>query len=116
MRGRMTTTVAAIVLLAACGGSDPDAGAEPDAPAAVTTTLGTADTELGTILVDGDGNTLYVFDDDSDGTSSCDDQCAENWPPLTGGAEASGDVDAGLLGSTERDEGTVQVTYGGSPL
>lgn len=111
MRARWMATVAAIVLLAACGGNDPDAaGVQLDAA------LGTAESDLGTILVDGEGRTLYVFDDDADGTSSCDDQCAENWPPLTGEVEASGDVDAALIGSTEREDDTTQVTYGGFPL
>lgn len=38
--------------------------------------------ELGSILVDGDGMTLYIFENDEPGTSNCFDQCAENWPPL----------------------------------
>jgi predicted lipoprotein with Yx(FWY)xxD motif len=57
-----------------------------------------------------------VFDNDTDGTSACYDQCAENWPAFTGTADASGDVDASLIGTTTRDDGTTQVTYNGQPL
>lgn len=80
------------------------------------TTLATADTELGTILVDGEGRTVYVFDNDADGESACTGGCAENWPPLAGPATAASGVDGSLLGTTTRDDGSVQVTYAGSPL
>lgn len=76
------------------------------------------DATLGDHLVDGDGRTLYLFTNDADGTSVCYEACATNWPPLL----ADGDValgeglDAALVGTTERTDGTVQVTYGGWPL
>lgn len=77
-----------------------------------------AATDLGEVLVDGDGMTLYLFTNDSDGQSVCTDDCAAAWPPLTVDAETlAGDgVDDGLLGTTERDDGSTQVTYDGSPL
>lgn len=72
---------------------------------------------FGNILVDGEGLTLYLFTQDSDGESSCYDQCAENWPPLTveGDPTAGEDVTA-ELGTTERDDGSMQVTAAGNPL
>lgn len=88
--------------------------AEDDAPAGDA--LQTASSDFGEILVGPDGLTLYVFDNDMEGESTCYDDCAENWPPLTGDVSAGEGVDAALLGTTERDDGSVQVTYAGNPL
>ena len=62
--------------------------------------------------------TLYLFTNDSEGTSNCEGGCAASWPPLlTDGEPEAGDgVDATLLGTTERTDGTTQVTYNGLPL
>ena len=79
-------------------------------------------TEFGSILVDGDGMSLYLFmaDTQNSGTSTCgdDDGCATEWPPLvTEGDPVAGEgVDAALLGTITRDDGTTQVTYNGWPL
>lgn len=63
------------------------------------------------------GLSLYLFTVDKDASSSCYDQCATNWPPvLTTGAPAGTGVDDGLLGTTKRSAGTVQVTYNKAPL
>ena len=60
--------------------------------------------------------TLYLFKADEGSTSTCYDDCAA-WPPLEADAPTGGDgIDAGLLGTTERDDGTTQVTYAGHPL
>lgn len=74
--------------------------------------------ELGIFLVDASGMTLYLFTKDTDGESVCYDDCASAWPPLlTAGEPVAGEgVDATLLGTTERTDGTTQVTYGGWPL
>lgn len=79
-------------------------------------TLEAATTSLGTFLVDEAGNTLYLFVPDSQGDSTCYDACAGSWPPLTGEVTAGAGVDASLLGTTARTDGTVQVTYNGWPL
>jgi predicted lipoprotein with Yx(FWY)xxD motif len=77
-----------------------------------------AETSLGDVVVDGDGLTLYVFDNDEGGTSSCEDVCAETWPPaVTEGDPVAGEgADEALLGTTERADGSTQVTYDGRPL
>jgi predicted lipoprotein with Yx(FWY)xxD motif len=74
--------------------------------------------KLGTILVDEDGRTLYMFTKDTKDTSNCYDKCEVAWPPLLQADKpAVGDgVDASLLGTTTRKDGTVQVTYNGLPL
>ena len=48
---------------------------------------------LGTVLVDGSGRTVYLFEKDKGGTSACDGACASAWPPVTtaaAGARAAG--------------------------
>ncbi len=74
--------------------------------------------DLGTILTDARGLTLYMYTKDDPGTSNCYDQCAVNWPPLlTKSASPSGvDAVAAGLGTTQRNDGTMQVTYNGMPL
>ncbi len=51
------------------------------------------ETSKGQTLVDGSGNTLYFYSDDTDGVSNCDHLCAFLWPPLHAdeGATAQGD-------------------------
>ncbi len=83
-------------------------------PAGETVELATG--ELGSYLVDGDGNTLYVFLDDGQGTSACYEACAATWPPFTGEVTAGVGVEAALLGTEARTDGTDQVTYAGWPL
>jgi len=74
--------------------------------------------DLGTILVDSAGRTLYDFHKDEDATSSCYGACAGAWPPLLteGEPQAQGPADRSLLGTTKRKDGTMQVTYNGWPL
>jgi predicted lipoprotein with Yx(FWY)xxD motif len=74
--------------------------------------------DLGPILVDSEGRTLYDFHKDQGGTSSCYGACAGAWPPLLteGDPQAQGAADRGMLGTTKRKDGTTQVTYAGWPL
>lgn len=70
-------------------------------------------------LVDSQGFTLYTFAHDHEGESTCYDRCAEEWPPLTleSGAEpTAGENVPGELGTVEREDGSMQVTYMGFPL
>lgn len=92
----------------------PDATDAPDAG----TVVAVSESDLGEIIVDGAGRTLYLLTADPAGESGCTDDCAAAWPPLSADGEAAAGegVDAGLLGTTEREDGTMQVTYGDSPL
>jgi predicted lipoprotein with Yx(FWY)xxD motif len=85
------------------------------------------DTKLGafteTILVDGDGRTMYRFDADEPnaGTSACesDDECDEKWPPVLAdsGLDVVEDcVDPDLISTFTRKDGTKQVAVNGWPL
>lgn len=75
-----------------------------------------ADTELGEILVDPDGFTLYIFTADGDGESTCYDACASLWPPIPATTPISPDLDAAIFGSTTRTDGMEQLTVNGMPL
>ena len=73
---------------------------------------------LGSFLVDSKGMTLYLYTKDTPNTSNCYGGCAGYWPPLltTGAPIAGTGVNASLLGTTKRTDGTSQVTYNGWPL
>ncbi len=74
--------------------------------------------DLGTILVDSQGLTLYDFHKDKGSKSACYGACAAAWPPLLteGDPQAQGPAERSMLGTTKRKDGTIQVTYNGWPL
>jgi predicted lipoprotein with Yx(FWY)xxD motif len=78
-------------------------------------TLKTAMSPLGTILVDQDGKTVYLFEADSMNKSNCSGSCLSLWPPVmaNGKASAGSGVSAGMIGTAT---GSSQVTYAGHPL
>src|ERR1700751_2283870 len=80
--------------------------------------VGVASSKLGRILVDGRGRTLYLFEKDKNGRSTCSGVCAGFWPPLVakGGPLAWKGAKASLLGTTRRADGHLQVTYDHHPL
>lgn len=84
--------------------------------AASDATVSTADTDLGEVLTGPDGLTLYLFQPDAQGESTCTGSCEANWPPVPGDVTAGEGVDASLLGTVERADGSVQATYDGWPL
>lgn len=103
-----------LALLSAIIGLCATAAAQLIAP-----TVGVADhSELGEILVDGEGRALYAFTRDQDGESTCYGGCEQAWPPLLvdGQVGFAPAVDLGVLGTTERNDGTRQLTYAGHPL
>lgn len=74
--------------------------------------------DLGSALVDSRGYSLYLFTGGNQyqRPSSCvGEECLEEWIPLvTSGEPVAGEgVDAALLGTIPRDDGTTQVTYNG---
>jgi predicted lipoprotein with Yx(FWY)xxD motif len=75
---------------------------------------------LGAVLVDEEGRTLYVFAPDRGREVTCVSECATVWPPLKveagQKASASGQVKPSLLGSDPDPEGGEVVTYAGWPL
>jgi predicted lipoprotein with Yx(FWY)xxD motif len=128
---------AGALLLAGCGGDDDDdsgdAGAAATAPAttaptatapaapasaAAGTTIKAGDSQFGDVLFDGDDQAIYYFDKESGSKSECYGACAEAWPPVLtkGEPKAATGVQQRLLGTTQREDGTTQVTYDGHPL
>ena len=77
-----------------------------------------SETALGSVISDPDGFTLYLFVPDQRGTSTCDADCIESWPPVPSGdaTAVSGSLDAKLIGSVTRPDGPPQLTYNGWPL
>lgn len=121
------------VIVAACSGSDGVATTS----SAVVTSASSSTTQVtapstsfvfeevavevagganGPHLVDEQGRSLYLFTLDDERTSTCENACAETWPPLLGDPVAGEGVDRALLGNAERGDGSIQVTYAGHPL
>ncbi|WP_405866170.1 SCO0930 family lipoprotein [Streptomyces sp. NBC_01515] len=74
--------------------------------------------DLGKVLSDGAGLTLYRFDADTANPpkSNCDGDCATAWPPVPADdATAGAGIDKALLGEVTRTDGTKQLTVGGWP-
>ena len=85
---------------------------------AAEATVTVAESGSGKILADAKGMSLYLFTKDTESTSNCYDQCAENWPPLLveGEPTAGKGIAPTLLGTTQRTDGSLQVTYNKLPL
>jgi predicted lipoprotein with Yx(FWY)xxD motif len=128
---RALALVAALTFVAAGCGDDDDAGtsdttAAPSAEETTSTTAAPADaaatvevasTDLGDVLVDAEGRTLYIFTKDVDGEPTCAGDCAANWPAaLVDGDVVAGDGVTAELATVAALAGGQQVTAGGQPL
>ena len=120
---------AAALGLSACSGggtTGSGAGKAPVDPAAATPAVGTilsanSTEKLGTVVVDGQGYTLYRFDKDSPKppTSNCAGECAQKWPPVlaTPGTPLTVEgVPQESVGTINRPDGSIQLTLGGWPV
>jgi predicted lipoprotein with Yx(FWY)xxD motif len=117
----LTAIVLAAAILAGCGGGAYGGssavyggpGNQPS-PNPQTVPLSTATLKGAAGFVDNAGMTVYVFDLDlqTPGQSSCNGECAQNWPPLI--------APAGNLPSPysaiARQDGRSQLAYNGRPL
>ena len=119
---RATGAALGLLVLAGCASSADGAGSAAGSRSSsgggsADAVLRTADSPLGQIAVAADGLTVYVFDEDTEGTSSCTGSCADLWPPVTAGtADPQVDGVTGDVGTITRDDGTLQVTLEGRPL
>ncbi len=125
------------IALAACGGYQAPGGndqpaqqapqqaqqpqQQPSAPAqADAAIVKVVNSRFGPILADAGGRTLYAFTKDVKGSghSNCNGECIATWPALTasGTPLAGGGVQAAMLGTIQRSDGTSQVTYNDWPL
>jgi predicted lipoprotein with Yx(FWY)xxD motif len=127
-----TAVALAAVLQAGCGGSEESSAGAAETPKTSTepttsesaspngrATLAVRSTEYGRVLFDGNGRVLYAFTRDEQGAPSrCYGGCAKAWPVYFAPTElrAGEGVDGSLIGTTERRDGRLQVTYDGWPL
>ena len=128
----LAVAAAAVLGLSACSGAPTDgyggapAPAPPAATAAVTPDVGTvlsanSTDKLGTVVVDGQGYTLYRFDKDTakPPVSNCAGECAQKWPPVlaTPGTPLTVEgVAQEVVGTINRPDGSIQLTLGGWPV
>ena len=140
---RLAAALLTAVLLAACGGAPETTGADPEAVGSTMpeeptgsptespkperspgkddpqgTEIVVRSSAFGPMLFDARGQAIYLFDVETSDEPRCYADCAVAWPPvLTRGDPVAGaDVRPGLLGTTQRRDGSSQVTYGGHPL
>jgi predicted lipoprotein with Yx(FWY)xxD motif len=142
LAGRLALGVATVVMIAACSGKGPGASPtaapatqapasaapasmEPSAAASEGAAGGVYEVKVATgsvgkFLTGEDDKTLYIFKKDTTpGKSTCNGDCATNWPPFvldTGETTKAGAGVTGALATIKRDDGTDQVTYNGAPL
>jgi predicted lipoprotein with Yx(FWY)xxD motif len=98
------------------GSENKSASSESSGGPAAVMSLG--HTNVGMVLVDSNGMTVYDFHKDKGTTSSCYGACEQAWPPVTteGEPTVGNGASASKLGTTKRKDGTMQVTYAGHPL
>ena len=108
----------ASLIVAIIAGAALAIGFTGSAAKAKSPTLKTRKTNLGTILVDKKGRTLYAFGHDKKDKSRCSAQCASFWPPA--GSPKKPTVASGITKSKlkviKRGDGTRQLSYNGHPL
>ncbi|MFE5307026.1 hypothetical protein [Isoptericola sp. NPDC056605] len=142
-RSRLAALAAAAALattLAACGGggggsngggastpTDTSTGGTPgsspssssDGGSAGTAALSTAETSLGTVVVDGQGMTVYYYTPDKAGSgeSACTGECLAAWPPVHAG-KGTPQVQGvtAEVGTIPGNDGEPQVTLDGRPV
>ncbi|MEU3984214.1 SCO0930 family lipoprotein [Streptomyces sp. NPDC026672] len=99
-------------------GGTGQAAAPTDASPAGKLTVAT-NAQLGKVLTDEAGLTLYRFDADTANPpkSNCDGDCKTAWPPVPADdASAGAGIDKSLLGEVTRSDGTKQLTVGDWPV
>jgi predicted lipoprotein with Yx(FWY)xxD motif len=120
----MLLLAAAAMVLAACSNSTtstPPAGGGSSSSSAAgggSTVQVTNSPQYGSILVDAQGKTLYLYEQDTSKTSACTGPCIPLWPALTatGTPTAGAGLNASLLGTAKQADGSNQVTYNGHLL
>lgn len=122
IKNRIVTVCLAIIALTitSCDedsyGGGNDNNNDNDVVASFDVELST-DATLGTILVDGNGNSLYFFAKDSKETSNCTGGCIDNWPVFyKGGLDVGEGLSSEDFGEITRADGSKQTTYKNWPL
>jgi predicted lipoprotein with Yx(FWY)xxD motif len=121
--------VAMAVALAACGSSKSSnktssAGSTTASSESSATTVAAANVNgVGSVLVNGDGRTLYILTSEKGGKLTCTDDngCTKVWPDMelphgTSHGTAGSGAQASLLGTVKAKDGSLYLTYAGYPL
>ena len=115
---RAAALLGAGLLLAACGSSEPATGGSGNSGNSGAAGVDTREhPQLGTILTDSSGDTLYFAEQEAGGKIQCKEGCLSIWVPMTmpGDAPPAGEVEG--LGVIRRDDnGQNQLTWQGKPL
>ncbi|MCZ9352802.1 SCO0930 family lipoprotein [Streptomyces mutabilis] len=99
-------------------GTGAGAQASANAPEPAGKLSVSTDAEIGELVTDGAGRTLYRFDEDTakPPKTTCEGDCATAWPPVPADDALAGEgIDKALLGEVARPDGTKQLTIGGWP-
>lgn len=109
----------ALLLLAGCSPTETPPATDGSGTVTEDAELAVESSDLGDIVVNSDGMTVYVFDKDTQGTdrSACEDACADLWPAVTTESDTPTiDGVTGTVGTIEAIDGGRQVTLNGWPL
>ena len=122
-------TVGAAAAVAACGSSSSStaSSSSSSAPTGASSAAVTISAKnvpgVGTVLVNGQGQTLYLLTSEKGGKITCTaaNGCTQAWPEtmLTSGmsgATAGGGVQSSMLGTVKDASGNLEVTYNHWPL
>jgi predicted lipoprotein with Yx(FWY)xxD motif len=114
---RKLAAFSAFALLAACGSShsSQQRAQMNTAPGSNSSTSAFmhSPTSAGTVLTTADGMTLYTYDKDTVGQSTCYGECAQNWHPYLSNGTS---MPSGKMTLVTRSDGSQQWAYDGRPL
>jgi predicted lipoprotein with Yx(FWY)xxD motif len=120
-----TVVAIAAIALSACSSGTEIPVIAPQAPATVlerpqgTIVSANSTAQLGTVVVDGLGFTLYRYDGDSarPPAATCSGACAQNWEPVVAADPVKLEgIKEKAIGSVARPDGQMQLTIGGWPV
>lgn len=117
-------------VLVGCAPDATDSGDSADNVTAIATSMSppaaadavllkTTESPLGTIAVDGEGMTVYIYNPDEENSQagSCEDACLRYWPAVTSVSDSPTveGIDA-VIGTVDGPEGSFQITVNGKPV
>ena len=114
-----SATSAGVYGTSATATTSPPASSPTPANPASAPAVTVGHTPLGSIVTDGAGMTVYLFEKDTGTTSSCYGACATAWPPVLATSTQPGagnGADQAMVATTMRTDGKTQLTYAGHPL
>lgn len=123
LRSGVAVVVASLALAGCASSAQPQSSASSTAPVTQTAAavpsdniyLTKTDATKGSYMTDFAGMTLYTFDKDQTGVSTCTGACATLWPAYTSGATAQKIFPANIS-VIKRPDGSPQFAWNGKPL